>query len=257
MTAPLAVSYNADQSRMALTIFHPKGNIITAEIVSALRAALEANAPNHRLKLITIAGSGPDFSFGASIPEHAPDEIGRVLPDMHALIYELLDVPAITAAVVRGRCLGGGFELALACDFILSADDARFGLPEIALGVFPPAGSVLLPARIGTARATRTALTGATADAQVWQEAGLVEVLGTAGELDAAVDAWFEQHFRQRSAAALRHAAAAVRLTLASQVRQTLPELERLYLDELMRTQDAVEGIAAFLAKREPSWTDR
>ncbi|PYR57647.1 MAG: cyclohexa-1,5-dienecarbonyl-CoA hydratase, partial [Acidobacteria bacterium] len=129
-------------------------------MVQALQSALESIEPNPHLKLITIEGDGPDFSFGASVPEHAPDEIARVLPEMHALIERLLDAPAVTAAIVRGRCLGGGFELALACDFIFAAADAVMGLPEIALGVFPPAASALLPVRIGAARATRAIVTG-------------------------------------------------------------------------------------------------
>src|SRR4029453_16522162 len=112
------------------------------------------------LKLVTFEGAGADFSFGASIPEHAPAEIGRVLPEAHALIYALLDLPVVTAALVRGRCLGGGFEIALACDFIFAEQSAVFGLPEIALGVFPPAASALLPARVGTARATGASVTG-------------------------------------------------------------------------------------------------
>jgi cyclohexa-1,5-dienecarbonyl-CoA hydratase len=257
MSAPVSVAFNADQSRVAFTLFHPKGNIVTAEMVGALRSGLEAVSTNHRLKLITIEGAGQNFSFGASIPEHTPDVIGTVLPDMHALVYDLLDAPAVTAAIVRGRCLGGGFELALACDFILAADDAVFGLPEIGIGVFPPAGSALLPARVGAARATATAITGEPRGAAEWERAGLVHVLGRADSLGAAVDAWFDRHLAPRSAAALRHAAAAVRLGLVAHVRDVLPQLERLYLDELMRTQDAVEGIAAFMAKRPPSWTDR
>ena len=257
MSAPVSVAYNADQSRVAFTLSHPKGNIITAEIVETLRAALESNAQNHRLKVITIEGAGGDFSFGASIPEHAPDQIATVLPEMHALIYDLLEAPAVTAAVVRGRCLGGGFELALACDFILCSDDAVFGLPEIAIGVFPPAGSALLPYRAGGARATNAALTGESRGAAEWERAGLVQILGSAAVLGGAVDTWFERHFAKRSAAALRHAAAAVRLGLAGHMRAVLPELERLYLDDLMRTQDAAEGIAAFMEKRQPQWTDR
>ena len=139
---PIQVSLTEDQSRAAFRLSH----IITADMVAALTQALESLADSPHLKLVTIEGAGPDFSFGASVPEHAPGEIDRVLPAMHALIYALLDFPAVTAAIVRGRCLGGGFELALACDFVFAERDATFGLPEIALGVFPPAASALLPA---------------------------------------------------------------------------------------------------------------
>ena len=254
---PLRVAFNADQSRAAFTIHHPKGNIITADMVAALRTGLEAAAENPHLKLITIEGEGADFSFGASIPEHAPGAIDRVLPEMHALVYDLLDAPAPTAAIVRGRCFGGGFELALACDFIFAAETATFALPEIALGVFPPAASALLPLRAGAARATRAILSGDVTNADDWVRAGLVHFAVPAAALADEVDAWFAARLAPRSAAALRHAAAAARMLLAAQVREVLPKLERLYLDDLMRTQDAVEGIEAFMARRTPHWTDR
>jgi cyclohexa-1,5-dienecarbonyl-CoA hydratase len=257
VSAPVGVAFSEDRTRAAFTLFHEKGNIVTADMVQALRAGLESITQNPHLKLITLTGAGRDFSFGASIPEHAPDRIGDVLPLMHRLVEDLLEAPAVTAAIVRGRCLGGGFELALACDFILAAEDAMFGLPEVALGVFPPAASALLPLRIGAARAASAVLTGEMLGAGAWRAAGLVELTAPAGALDAAVDAWFASHLAPRSAAALRHAAAAARMELTSRVRQTLPELERLYLDHLMRTRDAAEGIAAFLAKRAPEWTDR
>ena len=257
MSAGVSVAFNDDQTRAAFRIAHPTGNIITAAMVNALRAGLESIAQNPHLKLVTLEGSGVDFSFGASIPEHAPGHIGVVLPEMHRLIEDLLDVPAATGAIVRGRCLGGGFELALACDFVFAADDAVFGLPEIALGVFPPAACALLPARVGLARASGAILTGRRVAASEWVSAGLIELTAAADRLQDEVDRWFDLHVRSKSASAIRHAAAAARLGLRAHVRRVLPELERLYLHDLMRTHDAAEGIAAFLEKRQPEWTDR
>lgn len=257
MSAPVSVAFNRDRSRAAFTLFHEKGNIVTAEMVAALRYGLEAIANNPDLKLITVEGAGPDFSFGASIPEHAANRIGDVLPEMHRLVDDMLDAPAVTAAIVRGRCLGGGFELALCCDFIFASDDAVFGLPEIALGVFPPAASALLPLRVGAARATRAVITGESRPASEWRDAGLVEFVVPLGSLEAEVERWFTRHLAPRSAMALRHAVAAARHELSGRVRETLPELERLYLNDLMRTHDAVEGIAAFIARRSPDWKNR
>lgn len=257
MTPPVSLAVDAGQTRAAFTLFHEKGNIITADMVASLRSALESLAQNRHLKLITIEGAGADFSFGASIPEHAPDQIGRVLPEMHALIYDLLDAPAPTAALVRGRCFGGGFELALACDFILAEEGALFALPETALGVFPPAASVLLPARVGLAQATASLLTGATVGARDWQARGLVQILAAPGGLERTVRDWFGASLAPKSAAALRHAAEAARVAVRTHVRDVLPGLERLYLNDLMRTHDAAEGIGAFLAKRPPVWKDQ
>jgi cyclohexa-1,5-dienecarbonyl-CoA hydratase len=254
---PVTVSLNASRTRAAFRLSHPKGNIITLEMVRALRAGLEGLAENPHLKLLTIEGAGDDFSFGASIPEHTPEEIGRVLPAVHGLIEDLLEVPAVTAAVVRGRCLGGGFELALACDVIFAAETAVFGLPEIHLGVFPPAASVLLPGRVGAARSFVPILTGESRPAADWHADGLVQFLTTPAGLEGAVETWFERHLARKSAAALRYGSAAARASLLAAVHATLPGLERLYLEELMRSHDAVEGVQAFLQKRAPVWQDR
>jgi cyclohexa-1,5-dienecarbonyl-CoA hydratase len=250
----VSLRFNADQSRAAFTIRHPQGNIVTAAMIDALRTGLDSIKANPHLKLITIEGDGPDFSFGASIPEHVPDQIGQVLHVTHQLIEDLLEAPALTAAVVRGRCLGGGFELALACDVIFAADTAQLGLPEVKLGVFPPAGAALLPARVGIARATQAIVTGESRSAVEWQKTGLVELVTAVEYLETAVERWFVEHLAPKSAAAVRHAAAAARLGLLAHVRATLPKLERLYLDDLMRTSDAVEGIAAFMERRPPKW---
>jgi len=255
--SPVSVKVSPDQTRAAFRLFHQKGNILTVEMIHALRSGLETLPENPHLKLVTIEGEGRDFSFGASIAEHTADEIGLALPAMRAVVDDLLSVPAPTAAIVRGRCLGGGFELALACDLIFASDDAVFGLPEIELGVFPPIAAALLPVRIGTARATRTMLTGEARSAAEWQQAGLVELVTPGDQLDRAVDDWFARHLAAKSAAALRHAAAAARTPLVAEARAMLPELERLYLDDLMRTHDAVEGVDAFLHKRPPLWKNR
>jgi cyclohexa-1,5-dienecarbonyl-CoA hydratase len=255
--SPLRLALSRDRARAAFSLFHPKGNIITAGMIGALQQALDPLTHDPHLKLLTIEGEGADFSFGASVPEHAPGTIDRVLPEMHALIYALLDFPAVTAAIVRGRCLGGGFELALACDFIFAEESASFGLPEIGLGVFPPAASALLPPRVGTARATAAIVGGASLPAASWQAAGLVETVVPDGSIAAYIERWFDERLRGRSAAALRHAATAARLSLRQHVHAVLPDLERLYLTELMGTADAAEGIAAFLEKRAPRWTDR
>lgn len=257
MTPPVTLVVTPDRSRAAFRLFHPKGNIITLETIEALAEGLVALGGEPHLKLITIEGDGPDFSFGASIPEHAPGRIELVLPEAHRLTMALLDAPAPTAAVVRGRCLGGGFEIALACDLIFAADSTTFGLPEVALGVFPPAAAALLPQRVGTARATVTILSGASAPASEWLAAGLVTATAPDADLSNAVDRWFAVHLEPKSASALRYASQASRAALKREVTALLPELERLYLSGVMQSKDAREGIAAFLDKRAPRWTDQ
>ena len=253
----VTVAFNEELTRASLVFEHPTGNVLTSEIVACLRTAMEDLSESPHLRLVTLEGAGQDFSFGASIPEHRAEEIARVLPEMHALVLDVLSLPVPTAAIVRGRCLGGGFELALACDFIFAADTATFGLPEIALGVFPPAATVLLPRRVGAARATSAILTGQTRPAGDWWESGQLEQVVPDTKLADAVAQWFSATLACRSAESLRHAVRATRAPLVSAAAEELPVAERLYLQELMRSHDASEGVQAFLEKRAPRWKDR
>jgi cyclohexa-1,5-dienecarbonyl-CoA hydratase len=242
---------------LRLVVNAPPGNVLSMHLIAELRAALAAAGSESGLKLITIEGAGDDFSYGASVSEHLPPLVHQMLPAFHGLIRDLLDAPAPTMAVVRGRCLGGGFEVALACDFIVAADEARLGVPEVTLGVFPPAASALLPVRVGGARTARAVIAGEVLPASWWADAGLVSHVSTTERLETDVRASFERHFAARSAVALRHAARAARTSLRDAVLQSLAALERQYLDHLVLTHDAVEGCTAFLQKRPPAWEDR
>jgi cyclohexa-1,5-dienecarbonyl-CoA hydratase len=238
-----------------VVIDEPKTNILSIAVMRDLRAAIAMVGGLPRTSLVTIEGAGDHFSYGAAVEEHRAGTIAAALVELHGLIRELLACPAPTAAIVRGRCLGGGFEVALGCDLIFAATTAVMGVPEIALGVFPPAAATLLPLRVGASRAAAAVLTGRIQPTDEWKAAGLIELTAAPLELAAAVDRWFDDHLAGRSAAALRCAALASRTSIAERVARTLPELERLYLETLMRTHDANEGIEAFLEKRSPQWT--
>jgi cyclohexa-1,5-dienecarbonyl-CoA hydratase len=253
----LSVLMHEDRKRVTLRFGHPKGNVITDELVGQLRQALEDLSQSTSLRLVVIEGEGRDFSFGANIPEHAPGAIEKSLPLFHSLILDLLAMPVATAAVVRGRCIGGGFEIALACDFIFAADDAMFALPEIKLGVFAPVATVLLPKRVGLAAATGPLLTGEPRTAAEWKALGLIEMTSPADALGDAVDAWFTRTLANHSAEALRHAVRALRGTISEAAAREIPEIEKLYLNDASRTHDATEGVAAFLEKRAARWRDR
>ncbi len=203
---------------------------------------------------IVLGAEGPNFSYGASVEEHLPGQIASALADLHALLGRFLDLPAPTLAAIRGACLGGGLELALACDLLLAEQGARLGQPEIKLAVFPPAASALLPARIGAGPAAELILTGTTWSGARAAERGLVARTAPDGALEEELASWLAEDFLDRSPAALAQAARASRRTLRRAVEEELPRLERQYLDELMAEPDAVEGIRAFLEKRPPRW---
>lgn len=234
----------------------PRGNLLSLAMVEALRAALPAAASTRGLRWLTIEGAGGEFSFGADLREHRPEPMRTVLPATHALLREWLAVPVPTAALVEGRCLGGGFELALCCDDILAASGAIFGCPEVKVGAFAPLGSLVLPLRVGASRASRALVTGDQQSADYWHQAGLVSLVPEGGDVRQAAGAWFESRLAGTSAVALAHASRAGRTILRAQVEPLIDTLERQYLDELLSTRDAAEGIDAWFEKRPPRWQD-
>lgn len=252
--SPVRVECAHGGAQLRLILDRPKGNIVTSEVLGELRAALAA-VPG-AVKLITLEAAGPHFSYGASVEEHLPDRIGGVLTELHGAVMDLLRAPAPTVAVVRGRCLGGGFELVLACDLVFAATDAVLGVPEVGLGVFPPVAAAFLPLRVGASRAARAVLGGEAMPASWWMDAGLVDRVVPADALERELEEWFAAHVAPRSAVALAHAAEAARGALLRAAPAVLADLERQYLDRLMRSHDATEGIVAFIERRTPQWRD-
>lgn len=240
------------QERVArITLAAPKANILDGSMMRELDSALSLCA-GRELNAIVLAADGPHFSFGASVEEHLPNQIAEALHGLHALLRRVAEAPAPVIAAVRGQCLGGGFELVLACDLILADRTAQFGSPEIKLAVFAPAASALLPIRVGQAVASRLLLTGAPIPAEEAARCGLVAKL--ADDLGATLDAWLESDFLPRSPSSLKYACQAARVQVRRALDEDLPRLESLYLRDLMATPDAVEGIRAFLEKRAPQF---
>jgi cyclohexa-1,5-dienecarbonyl-CoA hydratase len=241
--------------RLVLTA--PRGNLLTLTMVRALRDALENAAGVQGLRWLTVEGAGGEFSWGADLHEHRPEPMRTVLPATHALLRDLLALPVPTAALAEGRCLGGGFELALCCDDILSASDAVFGCPEVNIGAFAPMGALLLPLRVGASRATRAMVTGDQQSADYWHQAGLVSLVPPGRDVRESAAEWFDSRLAGKSAIALSHASRAARALVRAHVDLHLDGLERQYLDELLPSHDAVEGIEAWFEKRPPQWLDR
>jgi cyclohexa-1,5-dienecarbonyl-CoA hydratase len=252
---PLRAWRERDGHLLRLRLSRPKANVIDAAMIAALDAALAEAAGSSSLRAVLLDAEGPHFSFGASVEEHLPAKVAEMLRGFHALVLRLLAYPVPVLVAVKGQCLGGGLEVASAAHLLFAAPDAKLGQPEIVLGVFAPAASCLLPERIGRAAAEDLLLSGRSIDGREALRLGLAS--GVADEPEALALAWFEEHFAKRSASSLRHAVTAARLDLVERVKQKLAAVERLYLDRLMATHDAVEGLEAFLGKRPPKWEDR
>jgi cyclohexa-1,5-dienecarbonyl-CoA hydratase len=249
---PLESWLDRDGALLRLRLNRPKANIVDAAMIGALQAALREHASRTALRGVLLDAAGPHFSFGASVDEHRAEQCEAMLVSLHALIVAMLEFPAPIIVAVQGQCLGGGLEVALAGAPIVASPQARLGQPETRLGVFAPAASCLLPYRIGAGAAEDLLLSGRIVDGTEAKAIGLVEML--AENPEAAALAYFDEHLAPKSAAALRLALRAVREPRVSDVRRRLDQLTRLYVDTLMKTRDANEGIASFLAKRAPSW---
>ena len=178
-----------------------------------------------------------------------------MLKAFHGMFYALVKAATPTMAVVRGQCLGGGMELALFCNFIVADRTAAFGQPEIVLGVLPPPASVMLCQKVGQAHADDLILTGRSIDGVEGHRIGLVNMLPEEGQ-DAweTASKWIEQHILPKSASSLRIANRTARMEFFNRIEQDLPKVEAIYLNELMETHDANEGIGAFMEKRKTEW---
>ena len=253
--SPLKVWLEREGALLRVRLARPKANLLDAEMIGALRQAFDAHRDNTGLLAALVDHEGPHFSFGASVPEHLPERCEEMLGALHALIGSMLVWPRPILVSVRGSCLGGGCEFALAGHLMFAAPDAQFGQPEMKLGVFAPAASVLLPLRVGQARAEDLLYSGRSIEAHSAFTWGLVSAV-TDDPSAAALD-YFDRHLAGKSAASLAFAVRAAREPFAELARLRLAEVEALYLEDLMRTKDANEGLAAFIEKRAPRWEHR
>ena len=250
--AEITVTQIDDGAYWRVSFSNGKGNILDHETMTKLADVFRQARASAPLKVICLEGAGKHFSFGASVPEHMPGQVERMFSTFRELAFAMLECDAVTVAAVRGQCLGGGLEVAALCHRIMADADAMFAQPEIVLGVFAPIGSIALVDRIGRTNAEELCLTGRSIDAAVAHGFGLVASISEQ-PAEAAL-AWAREHFAGRSACSLKHAVRAIRTDFIAKLRSELPVLEAQYLNQLMHTADAVEGLTAFVEKRSPVW---
>jgi cyclohexa-1,5-dienecarbonyl-CoA hydratase len=255
MTTPLKVWFEAEGRLLRLRLSRPKANLIDAAMIAALDAALTEHLANVSLGAVLIDAEGPHFSFGASVEEHLPGQCAAMLRAIHGLILRLVESPVPVLVAVRGQCLGGGLELALAGHVVFVAPDAALGQPELKLGVFAPAASCLLPEIVGHCRAIDLLLSGRSITGAEAVAMGMAHE--ATDDPERAALAYFDAHLKAKSASSLRLAVKAARFDYAARVKAKIAAVERMYLDELMKTHDAVEGLKAFLGKRAAQWQHR
>jgi cyclohexa-1,5-dienecarbonyl-CoA hydratase len=250
--SPLKVWLDRDSSLLRLRLARPKANLIDAAMIAALDSALTEHASNPDIACVLLDAEGPHFSFGASVEEHLPDQCADMLSSLHGLIIRMLEYPVPILAAVQGQCLGGGLEVVCGASQIFAASNANFGQPEIKLAVFAPAASCLLPERIGQANAEDLLFSGRSVSSEEALRMGLVQNLSD--DPEQAALGWFDKHLATLSASSLRFAVQAARLQSLARIKEKLANVEKLYIDELMKTHDALEGLTAFVEKRTANW---
>jgi cyclohexa-1,5-dienecarbonyl-CoA hydratase len=229
--------------------------VLDIATLEALEEVLTDLTGDRTIKVVALSGAGKAFCAGADVADHAADRVERMLGAFHSAVRRLIALDVPTVALVHGAALGGGAELALACDIVLARADLRLGQPEIQLGVFPPVAAALLPRLVGRQRALDLVLSGRELGAEEAHALGLVSHV-YAGERFHEQTSVYLDHLTQLSGSSLRLAKRAVTAGLDQCFDVALTRAESLYLDDLMKTPDANEGIAAFLGKRQPVWAE-
>ena len=237
-----------------VTLQNPPLNVIDISMMRELQQVLGEVESRPEISCVVFEGSDRAFSAGVDVKAHAPDTVAEMLREFHSVIRGLVGSRKITICAVKGACLGGGAEMALVCDVVFTARDTAWGFPEIKLGCFPPVAAVALPTVVGQKRAEELILTGRQISGEEAVAIGLANKSTVAEEVDALVDATLKE-LGQLSPAALAIAKRSVYAWDAIHFDKGLARAEKIYLDELMKTRDAQEGISAFLEKREPHWT--
>ena len=251
--ATIRVEVNVTVPIVRVTLINPPLNIIDQRMTRLLVQVLSEIEVRPDISVILLEGDARAFSAGVDIKAHLPDQVHEMLTSFHAVIRAIVASRKVTIAAVRGACLGGGAELAAVCDMVYTARDATWGFPEIKLGCYPPVAAVVLATFIGQKRAAELILTGRQFTGDEAAAMGLATRSVAAEELESVIERTLAE-LRQLSPVALAHAKKAIYAWDAIHFDKGLARAEKIYLDELVSTADAREGIIAFLDKRPPKW---
>lgn len=252
------IEYTHSESVARIILDDGKGNVLDNVMMNELLTLFSSFSKNKDLKLITFEGAGKHFSFGASVEEHTKEKVVEMLSTFHQMFYKIMDMSIPALAKISGQCLGGGNELALMCNFLFADKTAYIGQPEILLGVYAPPASIILPLKIGSAKAEELLITGKVIPAEKANELGLLNgVFEDKKAMVKGIEEWIVKNIIPKSASSLRYAVKSSRIVFNHILSKKLPVLEEMFLKELMETHDANEGIHSFMEKRKPVWKNK
>lgn len=236
-----------------ITLHRPPLNVLNIQMMAEFNAVLETVLGDGNLAAVVLRAQGKAFSAGVDIADHTAEKVGDMLRQFHGIFRKLAATDALTIAAVQGAALGGGCELATFCDIVLASDRAKFGQPEVQVGVLPPVAACVLPFQVGIRKAVELNCLGTVIDAQEAHRIGLANQVFAADDFDAKIEQYLNG-IRKLSRPVVRLAKRATTAATREAILARLDQVEHLYTNELMRLGDAQEGIAAFMAKRAPVW---
>jgi len=252
-SGPNRVSVHFHPPVARVTLHNPPLNIIDIPMMEQLSAAIAEAGAHSDISIIVLGGSDKVFSAGVDVAAHTPDKVQEMLSKFHAVFHSLNSSRKVSLATVHGHCLGGGAELAMVCDIVIASESSTWGFPEISLGCFPPVAATALAALAGQKHAAELILTGRKFDGLEARFLGLANWAVPDHEVKDKTDDVIAR-LTKLSPAALAMAKKANYAWDSMHFDKGLARAEKIYLEELMQTEDAREGIAAFLEKREPKW---
>jgi cyclohexa-1,5-dienecarbonyl-CoA hydratase len=253
MTTNTRITLDLQPPVARIVLHNPPVNVIDISMMEQLATAFAKIEGQPTISIVTVAGSQKAFSAGVDVAAHTPDKVHEMLAKFHGAIHALINSRKVTVACVHGNCLGGGAELAAVCDLVYTSESARWGFPEIKLGCYPPVAATVLAAIVGQKRAADLILTGRSITGREAAAIGLANEAVPEPEVELAVERSLDR-LKKLSSVALASAKKAIYVWDAIHFHKGLARAESIYLDELMKTEDAREGINAFLEKREPVW---
>jgi cyclohexa-1,5-dienecarbonyl-CoA hydratase len=248
------VNVHAPVARIDLN--NPPLNVLDIAMMEELSQALTEIESRQDISVVVFGGVGTAFSAGVDVAAHTRDKVDTMLAKFHAVIRTLVATRKVAIAAVRGHCLGGGAELAMVCDLVYTAESATWGFPEIKLGCYPPVAVTALAVLVGQKHAADLILTGRTITGSEAASIGLANRAVAGAEVESIVRETVA-HLSQLSPAALAITKKAIYAWDSIHFDKGLARAEKIYLEELMKSEDAQEGVDAFLQKREPVWKRR
>jgi len=251
------IIFETKEDKAFLTINRPPLNILNISAMGEINDALNSLIGNKDVKVLVISGSGEKaFSAGVDVVDHTEDKVEKMLQVFHDIFRSLYKLDQVTVAALKGLTLGGGCEIALFCDLIIAADNLKIGQPEIKLSVLPPVALLILPRLVGLKKASELLLTGKTIDAKEAEQIGLINKVVPLASFDSELEN-FIHPFSELSLVGLKYSKKGINLGLESPFLEGLERIEKTYLEELMASEDAHEGLKAFMEKRKPLWKNR